>query len=97
MCLDCRSSRVPSRWRGQACRSAGEMRAEECTSEHKIDNEHPSGLMRSCPHNVYLPSPLTLLNSKRTVGTSALRNLDPYLMLDELKLPAKKAFAGQRH
>ncbi|GLC68092.1 hypothetical protein PLESTF_000645200 [Pleodorina starrii] len=30
----------------------------------------------------------------RTVGTSLLRNLDPYLMLDELKLPAKAAFAG---
>ncbi|KXZ55773.1 hypothetical protein GPECTOR_2g1323 [Gonium pectorale] len=30
----------------------------------------------------------------RTVGTSMLRNLDPYLMLDELKLPAKAAFAG---
>ncbi|KAK9829809.1 hypothetical protein WJX72_008023 [[Myrmecia] bisecta] len=30
----------------------------------------------------------------RTLGTSALRNLDPYLMLDELRLPAKKAFAG---
>ncbi|GIL86172.1 hypothetical protein Vretimale_13815 [Volvox reticuliferus] len=30
----------------------------------------------------------------RTVGTSMLRNLDPYLMLDELKLPAKSAFAG---
>jgi len=30
----------------------------------------------------------------RTVGTGSLRNLDPYLMLDELKLPAKKAFAG---
>ncbi|KAG2491833.1 hypothetical protein HYH03_009790 [Edaphochlamys debaryana] len=30
----------------------------------------------------------------RTVGTSALRNLDPYLMLDELKLPSKAAFAG---
>lgn len=30
----------------------------------------------------------------RTVGTSLLRNLDPYLMLDELKLPAKQAFAG---
>ncbi|EFJ46046.1 hypothetical protein VOLCADRAFT_81996 [Volvox carteri f. nagariensis] len=30
----------------------------------------------------------------RTVGTSGLRNLDPYLMLDELKLPAKAAFAG---
>mmetsp|Transcript_21360 Transcript_21360/g.46698 ORF Transcript_21360/g.46698 Transcript_21360/m.46698 type:complete len:293 (-) Transcript_21360:786-1664(-) len=30
----------------------------------------------------------------RTVGTSKLRNLDPYLMLDELKLPAKAAFAG---
>jgi len=30
----------------------------------------------------------------RTVGTHALRNLDPYLMLDELKLPARQAFAG---
>ncbi len=30
----------------------------------------------------------------RTVGTPMLRNLDPYLMLDELKLPAKQAFAG---
>eukprot|EP00798_Chlamydomonas_sp_ICE-L_P021311 gene21311-28242_t len=30
----------------------------------------------------------------RTLGTSALKNLDPYLMLDELKLPANKAFAG---
>ena len=30
----------------------------------------------------------------RTVGTPNLRNLDPYLMLDELKLPAKQAFAG---
>ncbi|KAJ9521938.1 hypothetical protein QJQ45_024814 [Haematococcus lacustris] len=30
----------------------------------------------------------------RTVGTSLLRNLDPYLMLDELRLPAKAAAAG---
>ena len=30
----------------------------------------------------------------RTVGTAALRNLDPYLMLDELKLPSRQAFAG---
>jgi redox-sensitive bicupin YhaK (pirin superfamily) len=30
----------------------------------------------------------------RTVGTATLRNLDPYLMLDELRLPAKAAFAG---
>ena len=28
------------------------------------------------------------------VGTQRLRNLDPYLMLDELRLPAKSAFAG---
>ena len=30
----------------------------------------------------------------RTVGTAALRNLDPYLMLDELKAPAHLATAG---
>ena len=30
----------------------------------------------------------------RTVGTPALRNLDPYLMLDELKMPASSASAG---
>lgn len=30
----------------------------------------------------------------RTVGTPALRNLDPYLMLDELKLPVNEASAG---
>ena len=30
----------------------------------------------------------------RSVGTSALRNLDPYLMLDELKAPAHLATAG---
>ena len=30
----------------------------------------------------------------RTIGTGPLRNLDPYLMLDELKLPAEDAFAG---
>jgi redox-sensitive bicupin YhaK (pirin superfamily) len=30
----------------------------------------------------------------RTIGTSALRNLDPYLMLDELKGPASSAMAG---
>lgn len=30
----------------------------------------------------------------RTVGTSALRNIDPYLMLDELKLQAKDAGPG---
>lgn len=30
----------------------------------------------------------------RTVGTPALRNLDPYLMLDELKAPAHLATAG---
>jgi len=30
----------------------------------------------------------------RTVGTGALRNLDPFLMLDELKLPAEEATAG---
>ena len=30
----------------------------------------------------------------RTLGTPALRNLDPFLMLDELRLPAHKATAG---
>jgi hypothetical protein len=30
----------------------------------------------------------------RTVGTSGLRNLDPFLMLDELKMPATQATAG---
>ncbi|GBF99099.1 hypothetical protein Rsub_11908 [Raphidocelis subcapitata] len=30
----------------------------------------------------------------RTVGTPALRNLDPFLMLDELKLPSDRASAG---
>lgn len=30
----------------------------------------------------------------RTVGTAALQNLDPYLMLDELKAPAHLATAG---
>lgn len=30
----------------------------------------------------------------RTVGTAQLRNLDPFLMLDELKLPAHEAAAG---
>ena len=30
----------------------------------------------------------------RTVGTPLLRNLDPYLLLDELKLPADQATAG---
>jgi hypothetical protein len=28
----------------------------------------------------------------RTVGTGALRNLDPFLMLDELKLPAAQVW-----
>lgn len=30
----------------------------------------------------------------RTLGTGALRNLDPFLMLDELKMPAHQAAAG---
>lgn len=30
----------------------------------------------------------------RTVGTGALRNLDPFLMLDEMRLPASRATAG---
>ncbi|CAL8465491.1 g5027 [Coccomyxa elongata] len=30
----------------------------------------------------------------RTVGTGALRNLDPFLMLDEMRLPASQATAG---
>jgi redox-sensitive bicupin YhaK (pirin superfamily) len=30
----------------------------------------------------------------RTVGTSGLRNLDPFLMLDELRMPAHEASAG---
>jgi len=30
----------------------------------------------------------------RTVGTGALRNLDPFLMLDELRMPSEKASAG---
>lgn len=30
----------------------------------------------------------------RTLGTHALRNLDPFLMLDELRMPAHKATAG---
>eukprot|EP00775_Hariotina_reticulata_P012007 gene12007-12151_t len=31
---------------------------------------------------------------RRTVGTPMLRNLDPFLMLDELKLPVNQATAG---
>lgn len=31
---------------------------------------------------------------RRTVGTPGLRNLDPFLMLDELKLPVNQATAG---
>ncbi len=30
----------------------------------------------------------------RTIGTGALRNLDPFLMLDELHLPASEMTAG---
>ena len=30
----------------------------------------------------------------RTIGTPALRNHDPFLMLDELRLPAEEATAG---
>ena len=30
----------------------------------------------------------------RTLGTGALRNLDPFLMLDELRMPASQATAG---
>jgi redox-sensitive bicupin YhaK (pirin superfamily) len=30
----------------------------------------------------------------RTIGTGALRNLDPFLMLDELKMPPNEATAG---
>lgn len=30
----------------------------------------------------------------RTLGTHNLRNLDPFLMLDELRLPADQATAG---
>ena len=30
----------------------------------------------------------------RTLGTAKLRNLDPFLMLDELRMPAKEASAG---
>ena len=30
----------------------------------------------------------------RTLGTSKLRNLDPFLMLDELRMPAREASAG---
>jgi len=30
----------------------------------------------------------------RTLGTSELRNLDPFLMLDELRMPATEATAG---
>lgn len=30
----------------------------------------------------------------RTIGTGKLPNVDPYIMLDELKLPAKQAFRG---
>ena len=30
----------------------------------------------------------------RTLGTSKLRNLDPFLMLDELRMPARQASAG---
>ena len=30
----------------------------------------------------------------RTLGTPALRNLDPFLMLDELRMPSHKATAG---
>ena len=30
----------------------------------------------------------------RTLGTSALRNLDPFLMLDELRMPASEATSG---
>lgn len=30
----------------------------------------------------------------RTIGTGGLRNLDPFLMLDELRMPASEASAG---
>lgn len=30
----------------------------------------------------------------RTLGTAQLRNLDPFLMLDEMRLPASAAFQG---
>ena len=30
----------------------------------------------------------------RTLGTGRLRNLDPFLMLDELRMPAREASAG---
>ena len=30
----------------------------------------------------------------RTVGTAKLRNLDPFLMLDELRMPSREATAG---
>ena len=30
----------------------------------------------------------------RTLGTAKLRNLDPFLMLDELRMPAREASAG---
>ena len=30
----------------------------------------------------------------RTLGTAQLRNLDPFLMLDEMRLPARAAFKG---
>ena len=30
----------------------------------------------------------------RTLGTAKLRNLDPFLMLDEMRMPASQASAG---
>ena len=39
-------------------------------------------------------APISGVRICRTVGTPALRNLDPYLMLDELKMPADQASAG---
>lgn len=63
-----------------------------CSLRSSISHEsHPTSTRPTSP---YHPAPRSGVRICRTIGTGHLRNLDPFLMLDELKMPAHEASAG---
>jgi hypothetical protein len=82
-----RTSRARNTWRARASRSPA-----RCAQQPFPAPAHAS---RPCQPPRQPPSQAQRRSlAAPQVGTQHMRNLDPFLMLDELRLPAKSAFAG---
>jgi hypothetical protein len=71
----------------------GESSLATCTARHATpDPSSPMCLLQAVKGSKQMEGAGVQIT--RTIGTPSLRNLDPFLMLDELKLPSSQAFAG---